>query len=61
MEEMNGAVAWPLIVAMARAQKAKVEVEVEFCPPYPHSNAGRLMRLTYDPVTDRESHEWLDQ
>jgi hypothetical protein len=43
---------------MARLAKVPVEVEVEFESPSP--NAGRKMRLWYDPDTDREGHKFLD-
>ena len=49
--------AWALLVRMARRARVPVEVEVEYHPPTEH--AGRRARLSYDPVTDQESQEWV--
>jgi hypothetical protein len=45
------------MMRMARRARNPVEVEVEY---HPHSeHAGRRARLSYDPVTDQESQEWV--
>ena len=50
--------AWKLAVAMARHTKQSIEINVEFYSPSPH--AGRLMRLWYDPVADKEGWKFID-
>jgi hypothetical protein len=49
---------WRTIIALARAARVPVEIEIEYEPPSVY--AGRRARLFYDPLTDREGLQWLD-
>ncbi|MGD0106333.1 MAG: hypothetical protein ABSC06_20170 [Rhodopila sp.] len=58
MDDIDPDVAWKNTVRLARAAKIPVELVVEFTAE--SHQPGRKLRLFYDPVTDREGWDHID-